>query len=220
MREALDSKYQKVVYFVRHGESEGNISPFYQPLESPLSEEGKRQAERIAERISRLSFDVLISSPLKRAEETAEVITKATGKKAEYSGLFVERAKPTRLWGKPHGDEEADHLNQLWEKSLYTSGFRAEDGENYDDLISRADSALDFLKDREEKRMVVVTHGYFLRTIIIRALLGQSLTPEAFQSFQARITTDNTGLSALRYGKIWDGMAWRLWVFNDHAHLG
>ncbi len=216
----VDKKYKKVVYFVRHGQSEGNVSRLHQSLESPLTEEGRKQAGQIAERIKKLSFDVLIASPLKRAEETAEVIAKITGKKTEYSELFIERVKPTCLLGKPRDDEETRRLNQLWEKSLYTPGFRVEDGENYEDLVFRADKALDFLRDRTEEKIVVVTHGYFLRMLIIRTLLGESLTPEAFKNFQARITSENAGLSALRYGKIHEGMAWRLWVYNDHAHLG
>jgi probable phosphoglycerate mutase len=216
MKESLGKK----VYFVRHGQSEGNISPVFQSLESPLSEMGKKQAELIAERISKISFETLIVSPLSRTKETAEAITTVTGKQPEYSELFVERAKPTQLSGKSHEDEEAHKLWQEWEKSLYTPGFRAEDGENFDDLITRADRALEFLAQRPEKEMVVVTHGYFLRTLVARVILGDALTPEAFKSFQSRVSMQNTGLTVMKYGEDWDGLAWRLKIYNDHSHLG
>lgn len=213
------SKVEKIVYFVRHGQSEGNISPVFQPLESPLTEDGKKQAERIAERISKLNFEILISSPLARAKETAEKISMKTGKGPEFSDLFVERTKPTRVAGKSYEDEEASKLWDEWEKSLYTAGLRAEDGENFDDLIARADNALSFLKNKTEKEIVVVTHGFFLRTMIARVVMGESLTSMAFKNFQARVSMENTGLSVLTYGKTFEGPAWRLWIYNDHAHL-
>jgi broad specificity phosphatase PhoE len=215
-----DSKKEKVVYFVRHGESKDNIAPVFQAQDSPLSEAGREQAKRIAERIKKLSFETLISSPLPRARETAEAIAKTTGKTVEYSNLFVERIKPSSISGKSYDDKEANRLWEEWEKSLYTSGMRAEDGENFDDLIERADRALDFLKNHPGKELVVVTHGFFLRTIIIRVLLGESLTEENFKKFKSRATMENAGLSAIKYVKGWEKMEWRLWIYNDHAHLG
>lgn len=180
----MDYKVQKVVYFVRHGESEDNAVPVFQSPNSLLNEKGKKQAENIAQRVSKLSFDALIASPLERARQTAEVIAKATGKQPEYSELFVERIKPVYISGKPHADEKANMLWREWEKSLYTSGMRAEDGENFDDLIARVDKALSFLQKRKKQSLVVVTHGYFLRTIVARVLLGGLLSGDAFRNIQ------------------------------------
>lgn len=210
---------EKIVYFVRHGQSEGNVSPVFQSIDSPLNELGRKQAERIAERISKLSFDALIASPLTRTTQTAEAITRATGKMPEYSELFVERVKPSRLVGKAYGDEEAEKLCSKWEKSLYTPEMRVEDSENYDDLVARADKALEFLKNRPEQTLVVVTHGYFMRVIVARVLLEDALTAAAFKSLQARIKMENTGLTVINYEDAYEGKAWRLWIYNDHAHL-
>lgn len=214
------SSTDKVVYFVRHGQSQGNITPVFQSVESPLTEHGRRQAEIVAQRVANLSFEALIASPQPRARETAEAITRATGKTLEVSELFVERKKPTLLNNKPYEDKEADTLWKLWERSLYTPGLRAEDGENFDDLMLRAEQALEYLLKRPEKELVVVTHGYFLRTIIAYVLLGTSLTGEAFKRFQDKIAMENTGISVLRYGTAYEGTAWRLWIYNDHSHLG
>ena len=216
-----DKKIAKIVYFVRHGESEGNIASFYQSVDSSLTQRGRAQVKRIAERVAKLSFDVLLASPQMRAKETAEAVAAATGKHIEYSDLFVERIKPSKLSGKPHGDAYADSLNEKWEKSLFTSGFRAEDGENYDDLITRAGRALDFLAKRTEYSIVVATHGFFLRTLVARVLLGEAISDKSFHQFQKSIMTENTGLTVLRLqtGRE-SGLYWRLWIFNDHAHLG
>jgi probable phosphoglycerate mutase len=215
-----DPTSEKTVYFLRHGQSEANTAPVFQPLDSPLTALGKEQAENIANRIAKISFETLITSPLPRAQETANAIAALTGKQPESSELFVERIKPTGLGGKLHADTIANKVWQEWNESLYTPGMRVEDGENFDDLIARADAALAFLKNRKEKTMVVVTHGWFLRTMIIRAVLGDALTSEAFRNFQMRITMENTGLSVLKYNDGREGASWRLWIYNDHAHLG
>jgi broad specificity phosphatase PhoE len=213
---------EKIVYFIRHGQSEGNITPVFQTLDSPLSEAGRAQAAVMAERIAKLSFEKLIASPLPRTRDTAEAITKVTGKVPEYSELFVERVKPTRLGGKSYEDKEADVLWTEWEKSLYTSGMRVEDGENFDDLLARADKALEYLEAKTENTLVVVTHGFFLRTLIARVLLGNALTGEAHKNFQSKVSMENTGISVLKYGEAYEGgnTMWRLWIYNDHAHLG
>src|SRR3989338_8930696 len=75
------SKIEKIVYFVRHGQSADNVAPVFQSPDSPLNEKGQQQAESIAQRVSKLSFDALIASPFERAKQTAEAIAKATGKK-------------------------------------------------------------------------------------------------------------------------------------------
>lgn len=43
----------KRVYLVRHGQSKGNISPEFQGLDSPLTEEGNDQARTLAQRATR-----------------------------------------------------------------------------------------------------------------------------------------------------------------------
>lgn len=215
-----DSKIEKTVYLVRHGQSEGNVTPVFQGPDSPLSEQGRKQAESIAQRVSKLSFETLIASPFQRAKETAETIAQATNKQPEYCELFVERVKPTSINDVSRDDEHATTIWKEWNKSLYTPGMRVENGENFDDLVVRADKALEHLKSRSEGSLVVVTHGYFLRTMVARVLLGEFLSGEVFKRFQRMSSMENTGLTILRYQSTpGEGSIWRLWIYNDHAHL-
>lgn len=221
MRVKLDKNISKIIYFIRHGQSEHNAVPVFQSLDSPLSELGRKQAKSIAKRIAKLQFDTLITSPIVRAKETADFISKTTGKEYEFSDLFVERVKPAVVNGKPHEDKEANDIYREWEKSLYTPGMRVFDGENFDDVLNRADRALKFLQDRPEQSIVVVTHGFFLRTLLSRILIGESISSEAFFRFQKSASIENTGITVIRYqlnSEQEDG--WKLWIYNDHAHLG
>lgn len=211
---------KKTVYFVRHGQSEHNVAPVFQAEDSPLSSDGNKQANLVAERASRLNFETIIASPLPRASETAQAISKKTKKKIVFSDLFVERTKPKSINGKPYTDEIANKTWRQWEKSMVTAGMRVEDGENYDDIIVRAKKALDYLLERPEKSILVVTHGYFLRTIVARVLLAESLNPAAFKNFHRAASIENTGITVLQYRDDFEqDHSWRLWTYNDHAHL-
>ena len=71
-----------LIYFVRHGETaanrEGRIEG--QSLDESLTEAGSRQIESVLPLLPG-DFDLLFSSPLKRATQSAEIIAKYTEKK-------------------------------------------------------------------------------------------------------------------------------------------
>lgn len=65
-----------MIYFVRHGETEWNklgIMQGHKDIE--LNEEGKKQAQIVSGKLSGVKFDKVFSSPLKRAKQTAEIIS-------------------------------------------------------------------------------------------------------------------------------------------------
>jgi broad specificity phosphatase PhoE len=210
----------KTVYFVRHGESVHNTQPVFQSLDTPLSDKGIEQAKFIANRVSKIKFDKLISSSVVRTRQTAEYISEATGKPIVVSDLFTEVKKPSSIEGKPYDDEHAKEIWYDWVKSEYTPGLKVEDGENYNELIARTDKAIEFLENQPEKTLVVVTHGFIMKSILARILLQQTLTPESYRMFQKNAKTENTGLTVIGYSPSFDeDPCWRLWIYNDHAHL-
>ena len=67
------------LYIIRHGETAGNDAGRFQgSTDCELNERGYAQAERLGERCRDLPFEVLISSPLVRARETAFPSAKPT----------------------------------------------------------------------------------------------------------------------------------------------
>jgi broad specificity phosphatase PhoE len=210
----------KIVYFVRHGQSVDNVSPVFQSVHTPLSEVGLHQAQVVANRVASLQFDALIASPVLRAKQTAEAIAAKTGKQPDFSELFVERIKPSFIDGKSYEDVEAMAVFNDWEQSLYGHGPKVQDGETFAEIVARADQALAYLLDRPEDKLVVVTHGMFIRTIVARVLLGEKLTVEAFTRFQRLAAIQNTGVTVLRHQDAFEeDFAWRLWTYNDHSHF-
>lgn len=218
--DSMNAEPGKTVYFVRHGQSVDNVSPVFQSANSPLSEKGERQAKSIAARLSNIEFETLIASPVLRAKQTAEYISKETGKDIIFSDFFVERIKPDEVDGKPWADKQADKIWQAWEETLFTSGRRVSNGENYEDIVGRTDKAIDFLLGRPEANLTVVTHGYFLRALIIRMLLGDNLTGAIMRHFQEQVPIENTAITVLKYEKSFSSdFTWRLHILNDHSHF-
>src|SRR5258708_9350180 len=84
------------LFIIRHGDAipdEDEIIPsgIYDDL--PLSRLGREQALHLAERLSKIHFDVLYSSPLRRCLETAAPLAERSGLKP----IIVQDIKEIRL---------------------------------------------------------------------------------------------------------------------------
>lgn len=209
----------KTVYFVRHGESEGNAGPLRQGPDSSLTEKGREQAQFMAERAKKLTIDVLITSSMNRAVETADMIGKAIDKVPEQSDLFVERRRPTQFVGLPKDHPDAIKAEEEIVKNFTKPGYRHSDEENFDDLKERSGKALEFLEKRKEDHILVVTHGVILKVIVARAIFKESLSARECDYFIGTFRTENTGLTILKYDEK-EEYSWWLRTWNDHAHLG
>ena len=62
------------LYIVRHGQSQANYPSDLYGLDRNLTEKGKEQAKNASKQFKKMKFDAIISSPLVRAKETAEII--------------------------------------------------------------------------------------------------------------------------------------------------
>jgi len=210
----------KTIYLVRHGESVINVSDKYeQNSDSPLTENGEKQAARIADRATRLKFDALIASPFLRTKQTAELIAKATGKTIEFHSEFQEREMPHSIVGKAKLDEVAKATVEAAFLSSVTRNPKIGEAETFDELVARADKALEILKSHSSDSILVVGHGFFTRILIARMLYGDAFSPEIFEPFSWGLRTRNTGLSVIHFNPEDTHRTWWLSVWNDHAHL-
>lgn len=64
------------IILIRHGETDWNVEGRYQgQADPPLNNNGIEQAQILAERLVSYQIDLIYSSPLKRASQTAEIIS-------------------------------------------------------------------------------------------------------------------------------------------------
>jgi broad specificity phosphatase PhoE len=212
----------KKVYFVRHGESDFNAGGVIKDeSEIALTELGHQQAEFVGKRAMQLNPEIIISSTLLRARQTAQHIADATGKEIETSDLLVERRYPSGNIGLTNQHPEVKEIERLMITG-FSDGIRHSDEELFQDLKERAIKALEFLEARQEQTIVVVTHGIFLRVLLSVAIFGKEVSIEHMGKIINAFKTKNTGITLLEYNtNELDSLgSWSVRAWNDHAHLG
>jgi len=144
------------ITFVRHGVTDFNLEKRAQGhTQNPLNETGRRQAALVAERLSAEHWDVLISSDLKRAHETAEIISAAIGRPVDF---FDERLREMDR-GRIAGTIESERIER-WGKHWRNLDMGQE---THDSMRARGMSFVEEIASRfAGKKVLVVTHGYFL----------------------------------------------------------
>jgi phosphohistidine phosphatase len=83
------------LYLLRHGDAAEHGDPRYKEDERPLTTKGIQRTKQLAHvlREMEISFDAILTSPLTRARETAEII--ARGLKSQENLRFSEHLKPS-----------------------------------------------------------------------------------------------------------------------------
>lgn len=205
------------VYFVRHGESEANLSMIRQGPDEPLSRIGVMQAKALAKRATRIPADVIFSSTYRRAEETAGYIQKALGKSATHTPLFRELTPPSELVGLPIHGEESARAHELKHLHEHEPDWHLSDEENFYDAKARAKEALQFLEELPFHSAIVVTHSQLMLHIAAAILLPETISPSAQRTFMQHMQISNTGISMCEF--LGTEKGWRLVTWNDNAHL-
>lgn len=209
----------KLIYFVRHGQTELNAKNIRQGPDGPLSEQGRAQVLQTAKKFPRKRDkpQVIISSPFQRARETAEIIAKELCKEnIEYCDLLVERKNPTEIIGHSGQEAPVQSIVDRIDKSYHDDSLRYSDEENFVDLKDRARKLLEYIAHRKEKRILMVTHGIFLKMVISYMLEGEALTASEYNKLSYLNPMDNAGVTICSYIPHWFKKAeWKLLIWNN-----
>lgn len=208
----------KNIYFVRHGESEGNQARLYQSYVTSLSEKGHLQAKLIADRFSNIEIETIISSDYIRAKQTAKYISEVTGKDIIENQLFRERKRPSIQENQSKEIPELIAIDKEIEDNWGGVEWRCSDEENFVDLRQRAKECFEFLENMTEDNIVVVTHKNFLHCLVWYRLFGINVTPKEAKIITDNFIMSNTGIVWMQYDEVKND--WNLVTWNDHAHLG
>lgn len=199
--------------FVRHGESIGNAENRFQgQADYPLSEKGRQQAHALAEAWHRqgVTFDYVLSSPLGRARETAEIIAGRLGlPEIELDPIWLERDN-----GKRSGMTWEEVQKHYPDPAFVNPYDRiAETGEGDWALYLRGGQAVQGLLLRQPGRYLVSSHGAILN-MVFYAIMGIAPQPN-FQGPRFRL--ENTSYSRFVYYP--DAHRWRVDVIGQRSHL-
>ena len=142
------------IYFVRHGQTDWNIQHRLQgSADIPLNKTGINQAKILKEKINNLDIDFIISSPLKRALDTANIINSD-----KHLPLSIDSALIERSFGVLEGVNGNDYDKYLfWD---YEKNYEYKNVEKVQDFLKRVATFLDNLYAKyPDKNILLVSHN-------------------------------------------------------------
>lgn len=147
-----------VIGLLRHGQTDWNIDFRLQGVtDIPLNETGLAQAKDAALALGRGDWDAVISSPLSRALDTANIVSKLVN----LGEVTVQPLLLERSFG------EAEGLGHEEWRAKYADTNKVPGGESLHDLEKRANLLLDTLaSDHVGKRVLAVSHGALIRVLL------------------------------------------------------
>ena len=161
------------LYLIRHGETDLNKQRILQgQSDFDLNDYGRELAEKTRDGLKDVAFDVVFTSPLKRAKETAEIIVRGRAPQP----LFIEDRRIQEIsfgefeglcCGKEHyniPDKDFNYFFQAPDKYRVPKG-----GESFEEVIARTGEFLKEITGRQEyadKTVLVSTHGCALKALL------------------------------------------------------
>jgi len=191
---------------IRHGRQSSPLCN----VDVELSEEGRQQAALLAGRLTGLTPDLIYTSALIRAKQTAEILFGA-------ETMFIEREALNEI---SFGDMTgiADSKNAVLFPEYFAAKKRKEEnlrlpgGECPTEVYARAVTVVEEALSYGAETVVFVTHGG-----VIRALTAGLLGLGAEQMLRIADGLEHTAVTELKYSK--EAGCFSLERLNDAAHL-
>ena len=153
----------------RHGETDWNRENRFQGhADPPLNELGRRQSAELADALADEGIARVYTSPLRRARETAEIVSARLG--LELENLEALREIDVGEWSGLTRDEVAARFPDSFARWLDRAPEGFEGGETYAGLADRVVPAVLGVADRHRgETILLVTHGGPSRVLQARA---------------------------------------------------
>lgn len=148
------------IFLVRHGQDTDNeVAILNGRRDTELTELGREQAKQVAEKLKDNNVQVIYSSPLKRAYDTARIIAAELG----INDVVANEQLIERDFGILTGKLVSDILKYT-DKIITSDGINyfleAEGAENFSALLERGRKILEEISQRHPNdNVLIVTHG-------------------------------------------------------------
>ena len=143
---------------LRHGQTDWNINFLLQGVtDIPMNQTGIEQVKLAAQAIRAEDWDVVLTSPLSRARQTAEIIASQHG----YTEIIEQELLIERSFG------EAEGLSHEQWRAKYSNLDVIPGGESRTQLAQRSRLLLETIsQELAGKRVLAISHGALIRTLI------------------------------------------------------
>ncbi|MDY3359426.1 MAG: histidine phosphatase family protein [Clostridium celatum] len=157
-----------IIYLTRHGQTLWNIEKRLQGRgNSPLTEDGIERAKELRDRIKGMNIDVIYSSPIERALNTANII-----KGDKNIEVITDDGLMEMCFGDYEGrrTDEVMKENPSWDIGLIMKGntiLSAPNGENLAEVRDRVSKTMDrIIEENRGKTILIVAHGITLKALM------------------------------------------------------
>lgn len=141
------------IYFTRHGQTEWNaLNKICGLTDINLTETGILQAKELAEKVADKNIDLIIASPMKRAQATAKIVAEKCNIPIQTDDRLIEQN-----YGIYEGE---DRKNAGFLNNKRNFAYRYPEGESMMQVAARVYSLIDEVKEKyTDKTILFVCHG-------------------------------------------------------------
>lgn len=163
---------------MRHARTQWNLDKKIQGrTDMPLCTQGEKDARAWVEKLTRRSFDLILSSPLARAKQTAKIISLGLGLEIIYDEDLAEQN-----FGQWEGlrikDLRRSCPGEVSRQEALGWGFRPPEGEDRTEVLTRGRRALDRAAEQfKDRDLLVVTHNTMIKCLVYHGL-GRGFLPD------------------------------------------
>lgn len=196
-----------VFYFIRHGQTLGNTQGISQGTINTeiayLNDYGKQQAQKLHDQFDINFADRIIASPLVRTQQTAEIVNQTANLLIELDDRIKEIS-----YGDWDGTKKSELKQQfpdlfsLISDDVVPEYYKTAHGESFLDVETRvADFMQDMAVKYPDEKIIVVSHGFTIRSAVVNALQVQNpfAVPEPENTSLTKISLLNDGQPVLNY---------------------
>ena len=181
-------------YFLRHGQTDWNLEGRCQGhSDITLNDTGIKQAKKAVNLLNGVDIDLIISSPLLRALQSASIISEAINKP-----LHIDSQTKERSFGSFEGEitykiKEAHNISK--EESI--TNILPENAEQWHETLERSNAAINKnLNKYGDKTLLFVSHGAFFRAMH-ENLTGKHMEAENAQPYLFEKTNEQWDIKIL-----------------------
>ena len=155
-----------VLYLTRHGETDYNAEGRYAGrTDLALNETGVKQAEELVKNVEGLKLDAVVTSPLLRARQTAEIVSAALG--IPYSVYENLTERNMGVFEGMKVDEARELYPELWKRiRAGDPDARTGGGETLRQVCDRVDFAMEHIqRDFKDKTILLICHVFVTQAV-------------------------------------------------------
>jgi broad specificity phosphatase PhoE len=180
------------IIIIRHGETEENAAVIIQgQSHGTLSKKGIEQAKKVGGKLRDEKIDVIYTSDLERAFNTAKEIHKH-----HPTIPLIERKEIREMYWGNLQDKQKDEINFYYHKENDPDYFKKNNVESLESIYDRAKKFIEEIKEKhKEETIVIVSHGGTIKAIML------VLNKMEYNEIEKIPNKKNTGVSVYENGK-------------------